>query len=161
MVSCAIFGFGRLLNELFHDGKQFADSAYFFFDTPLEHPNKSDTLWRKRFFAQQQLEHQQCRSERLVQSVPDELNELRPRRSTKVFGGKRLRIHLTKAGSSLPSMNYFACEPLSRRSLDQIKSGGHHNCLHFSLKVSSERPVGGYRRTGLEVGLLRRDTKCN
>ena len=29
----------------------------FFFDTALEHPDESDTLRRKRFFAQQELQH--------------------------------------------------------------------------------------------------------
>jgi hypothetical protein len=33
------------------------DGAYFFFDTALEHSNKSYTLRRKRFFAQQELQH--------------------------------------------------------------------------------------------------------
>jgi hypothetical protein len=62
------------LNEFFYNGQQFADGAYFFFNAPLEHPNKSNTLRRKRFFAQQELQHQQGWTEWLVQPVPDEFN---------------------------------------------------------------------------------------
>jgi hypothetical protein len=45
------------LNKFFYNGQQFSDGAYFFLNTSLKHPNKSDTLGRKRFLAQQELQH--------------------------------------------------------------------------------------------------------
>lgn len=54
---CATFQLRRLLNEFFYDGQQFSNSAYFFFDTALKHPDKGNTLGRKCFLAQQELQH--------------------------------------------------------------------------------------------------------
>ena len=57
LLFCPTFWLRRLLNEFFYDGQQFSNGAYFFFDTALKHPNKSNTLGRKRFLAQQKLQH--------------------------------------------------------------------------------------------------------
>ena len=54
---CATFRLRRLLNEFFYDGQQFSNGAYFFFDTALKHPDKGNTLGRKCFLAQQELQH--------------------------------------------------------------------------------------------------------
>jgi len=48
---------GRFLNKSFYDAQQFVDGANLFFDTALEHSDESNTLGRKRFFAEQQLQH--------------------------------------------------------------------------------------------------------
>jgi hypothetical protein len=48
---------GRLGDKSFYDGEKFSDGTYLFFDATLKHPDKSHTLGRKRFFAEQQLQH--------------------------------------------------------------------------------------------------------
>lgn len=57
MLFWAITCLGRLCNKFFYDGEKFSDGTYFFFNAALKHANKSDTLGRKRFFTEQQLQH--------------------------------------------------------------------------------------------------------
>src|SRR6478735_3628484 len=45
---CLTLCLGRFLNKGFYDAQQFVNRAYFFFDTALEHSDKSNTLRRKR-----------------------------------------------------------------------------------------------------------------
>src|SRR5438132_14175935 len=58
-----------------HHSQQFVDCAHFFFDTALEHPDEGDTLWRKRFLAQKELQHQQRRAQWFAKSVFDKRNK--------------------------------------------------------------------------------------
>ena len=57
MLFWAITCWRRLCNKFFYDGEKFSDGTYFFFNAALKHANKSDTLGRKRFFTEQQLQH--------------------------------------------------------------------------------------------------------
>src|SRR6187551_172738 len=52
-----VFYLRRFLNKSFYDAQQFVDGTNLFFDTALEHSDKSNTLGRKRFFTEQELQH--------------------------------------------------------------------------------------------------------
>ncbi len=89
-----------------------------------------------------------------MQSVPDELNQLRPCRSTRSFSAQRRRVLLTTAPHRFFSLNtYFARKPSSRRFLGRKKSGSHQNfCTLRELLISCRARLSLHRVYESELG---------